>query len=121
MPIERMDGDLRTRVLNDRGVVADVVPVTMRGDDELQRPVARCQLVGDPGERRDRGVDGDRLARARVREDMDVRPDGADDAAQAFHAASLAGSRWGRSGGRLRAEHLEYPPVDPARRRRTLL
>ncbi len=83
-PIERVDRDVRTRVARDRGVVADVIPVAVRGQDELQRPVARRQLVGDPRERRDRGVDGDRLARARVREEVDVGGDGPDDPGQMF-------------------------------------
>ena len=66
-------------------VVADVIPVAVGRDDELERPVARGQLVRDPGERRRRGVDGDRLARARVREDVDVRGGGPDDAGDVLH------------------------------------
>ena len=83
--VERMDRDVRAGVLGDGGVVADVVPVAVRRHDELERPVARGQLVGDPGEARGRGVDGDRLARALVRQDVDVRRDGPDDAVEALH------------------------------------
>ena len=36
--IEGVDGDLGARVLGDDRVVADVVPVPVRGDDELQGP-----------------------------------------------------------------------------------
>jgi hypothetical protein len=40
IPVERMDGNRRARVVGDGGVVADMVPVPVRGDDELQRPAA---------------------------------------------------------------------------------
>ena len=55
----------RAGVRRQRGVVADVVPVAVGRDDQLERPAALGQLGGDPGQRRDRGVDRDRLARRR--------------------------------------------------------
>ena len=84
LAVEGMDGDLRAGVFGDRGVVTDVVPVAVGRDDELEGPVARGQLVGDPGEGRDRGVDGDRLATAWVGQDVDVGRGRPDDPAEAF-------------------------------------
>ena len=86
VPVERMDGDRRARVLRDRRVVADVIPVAVGRHDELERPRSRRQLVRDPGETRRRGVDRDRLLRPRIGEDMDVRRDRADDARETVHA-----------------------------------
>ena len=80
-----MDGDLRAGVGRHGGVVADVIPMAVGRDDQLERPVARRELVGDPGERRDRRVDRDRLAAPRVGEDVDVRSDRSDDPEEALH------------------------------------
>ena len=90
LAIEGVDGDVGAGVLRDRRVVADVVPVAVRGHDELEGPVAGGELVGDPGERRRRRVDGDGLARPRVGQDVDVRGDRSDDAMQALHRAIVA-------------------------------
>ena len=62
LAIERVDRDVGAGVGGHRGVVADVIPVAMGRDDELERPAALGQLVRDPGERRDRRVDRDGLA-----------------------------------------------------------
>jgi hypothetical protein len=48
--IERVDGDLSAGVLGDHRVVSDVVPVTVRGHDELERPIPLLELLADPGE-----------------------------------------------------------------------
>ena len=50
--VEGVDGDRRAGRRGDRGVVADVVPVAMGRDDELERPAARGQPLGDPGRAR---------------------------------------------------------------------
>jgi hypothetical protein len=69
----------------DRGVVAEVVPVTVGGHDQLQRPVAGGELLGDPRDRRDRGVDRDRLAGPLIGQDVDVRRDRPDDPRDPLH------------------------------------
>ena len=81
-----MDRDVRAGVRGDRGVVADVVPVAVRGHDQLEGPAALGQLAGDPGQRRGRGVDGDGLPGAGVGQQVDVGGDRPDDPAEAFHA-----------------------------------
>ena len=48
--VQRMDGDLGAGMLGHGRVVADVIPVTMTGDDQLQRPVALSEFLGDPGQ-----------------------------------------------------------------------
>ena len=106
LAVERMDRDLRAGVFGDRGVVADVIPVPVGRDDELERPVAGGQLIGDPGQRRRRGVDRDRFAGPRVRKDMDVRRDRPDDAVESLHPRIVAG---GRTGGRSRATGAATP------------
>ena len=78
--VQRMDGDLGAGVRLDRGVVADVVPVAVRADDQLERPAPLRERAADPVQARDRGVDRDRLAAPLVGEDMDVGRDRADDA-----------------------------------------
>jgi hypothetical protein len=88
--IERMDRDVRAGRGGNRGVIADVIPMAVRRDDELQRPVAGGQLVGDPGKRRRRRVDRDRLSRARVGQDVDVGGDRPDDAADALYVTPRA-------------------------------
>jgi hypothetical protein len=62
--IEGMDRDIGARMCRHGSVVADVIPMAMRRDDELQGPVASDKLVGDPRQRRCRRVDRDRLARS---------------------------------------------------------
>jgi hypothetical protein len=84
--IEGMNGDLGTGRGGERGVVADVIPVAMGRDDEFERPVARGQLIGDPGEGRRRGIDGDRLARPLVGQHVDIGRDRADDPMDPLHA-----------------------------------
>jgi hypothetical protein len=79
--IEGMDRDIGARMYRHGGVVADVIPVAMRRDDELQGPVASGQLVGDPSQGRCRRVDRNRLARSWVGEDVDIGRNGPDDAA----------------------------------------
>ena len=66
-------------------VLARVVPVAVRRDDEGQPPAARLELAGDPGQARDRRVDRDRLARARVRDQVDVRLQRPDDPRHQLH------------------------------------
>ncbi len=88
-----VDRDLRTGVLGHGRVVPDVVPVAMGADDELEGPAALLEGAGDPGERRRRGVDGDGLARRRVREHVDVRRDGPDDGVDPLHGPSVARAR----------------------------
>ena len=99
--VERMDRDVGAGVRGDRGVVADVVPVPVGADDELQRPVAGGQLVGDPGQRRRRGVDGDGLAGPLVGQDVDVRGDRADDPVEVLHPGIVAHGALARLGARL--------------------
>jgi hypothetical protein len=60
--IEPMHGDLGSGVGRNRGVVADVIPVPVRGHDQLQGPLAFGQRLRDPGEARRRRVDRDGLA-----------------------------------------------------------
>jgi len=62
LTVRRVDGDRRTGVLGDRRVVADVVPVAVRRDDQLQRPATGLELAADPGQRGNRGIDRDRLS-----------------------------------------------------------
>ena len=95
--VGRMDGDGRTGVLGHRGVVPDVIPVPVRADDQLQGPVPLFQRSGDPGQRRGRRVDGDRLARRRIREDVDVGCDRPDDRVDVLHDLSLARRAHGRA------------------------
>lgn len=92
MSIERVDRDLGPGVLRDPGVVADVVPVAVRGDDVFQGPVAGRELLGDPLEAGQGGVDGDRLAGPVVGEDVEVGREDADDAVELGQdeASSLA-------------------------------
>jgi hypothetical protein len=85
-----MNRDIRPGRGGNRGVVADVIPVAVRRDDELQRPGAGGQLVGDPGERRRRRVDRDRLSGAWVRQDVNVGGNRPDDAAQALYVTPRA-------------------------------
>ena len=61
LTIEGMDRDVRAGVRRDRRVVTDVVPVAVGRHDELEGPAALGQLALDPGQRRRRGVDRDRL------------------------------------------------------------
>jgi hypothetical protein len=88
--VERMNGDLGARMPGYRGVVADVIPVAVGRDDELQGPVAGGQLIDDPRQRRGRRVDRDRFARARIRQDVDVRRNGSDDPAEALYVRPRA-------------------------------
>jgi hypothetical protein len=88
--IEGMDRDIGAGMCRYGGVVADVVPVAMRRDDELQGPVASDKLVGDPGQGRCRRVDRDRLARSWVGEDVDVCGDRPDDATEALYVRPRA-------------------------------
>jgi hypothetical protein len=90
MPVERMNRDIRAGRGGNRGVVADVVPVAVRRDDELQDPVAGGQLVGDPGEGRRGRVDRERLTAARISQDVDVGGDRPDDAAEALYVRPRA-------------------------------
>jgi hypothetical protein len=88
--VERMNGDIGARMPRDRGIVADVIPVAVGRDDELQGPVAGGQLIDDPRQRRGRRVDRDRFARARIRQDVDVRRNGSDDPAEALYVRPRA-------------------------------
>ncbi len=81
----------RPGVLGDGRVVADVVPVAVGRDDELERPGTGRQLLGDPGQRGRGDIDGDGLARAGVGQDVDVGPDRPDDPMQTFHAGAPGG------------------------------
>ena len=90
MAIEGVDGDLGAGRGDHRGIVADVIPVAMRRDDELQCPVTGGQLVCDPGERRRGRVDGDRLSCAWIGEDVNVGRNRADDAAEALYVMPRA-------------------------------
>jgi hypothetical protein len=90
LTIEWMRGDIGTGVLRYSGVVADVIPVAVARHDELQRPLTRRELIGDPAQARHRGVDRDRLARTFIRKDVDIRRKGTDDAVQVFHPTSVA-------------------------------
>src|SRR5690349_13512968 len=74
-----------------------MVPVAVARNDELQGPVARRQLVGDPGHRRRGRVDGDGLARTRVGEHVDVGRERTDDTMELLHG------RAARRSGRLRS------------------
>ncbi len=76
--VERMDGDPGAGVGGDRSVVADVIPMAVGRDDELERPLAGRELIGDPGQARDRGVDRDRLTCPGIGEDVHVRRHGSD-------------------------------------------
>src|SRR4051812_6621807 len=93
-----MDRDVGPRVIGDGLVVADVVPVAVRRYDQLERPVTRGEFVSDPGEGRRGCVDGDRLARPFVREDVHVRRDRPDDTRDVLHRGSVAGSGAGTRG-----------------------
>ena len=88
--VVRMDRDVGAGVFGNRRVVADVIPVTVGADDQLERPAAFRERIGDPGEGRRRGVDGDRLARRRVGEHVDVGRDGPDDGLDPVHRPSVA-------------------------------
>ena len=88
-----MDRDVRAGVVRDAGVVADVVPVPMGRDDELQRPFARGKLLGDPLQARNGGVDRDRLTRPIVAQDVQVRRQDADDAMELGQGAWTSGDR----------------------------
>jgi hypothetical protein len=88
--VERMNGDIGARMPRDRGIVADVIPVAVGRDDELQDPVAGGQLVDDPRQRRGRRVDRDGFACSRVGEDVDVGRDRPDDPAEALYVRPRA-------------------------------
>jgi hypothetical protein len=88
--VEGMNGDLGARMPGYRRVVADVIPVAVGRDDELQGPVAGGKLIDDPRQRRGRGVDRDRFTRARIRQDVDVRRCGPDDPVEALYVRPRA-------------------------------
>jgi hypothetical protein len=84
IPVERMDGYLGTGMRGDRRVVTDVIPVAVGRDDELERPAPVSEFVGDPGQARRCRIDRDRLVRARVGQDVNVRGDRSDDPGEAL-------------------------------------
>ena len=86
LAVEGVDGDLGAGVLGHGGVVADVVPVAVGRHDQLERPAPCGELGADPGQRRDRRVDRDRLPAALIGQDLDVRGNRADGPAEELHA-----------------------------------
>jgi len=107
MPIERVDRDLGAGLAGDHGVVPDVIPMPVGRDDQLECPATRLEFIADPGQARRGRVDRDRLARAMVGEDVDVRRYWPDDPREAFHRPWLRGS--------LRSQHVKDARIDPSR------
>src|SRR5688572_17665069 len=108
-----MHGDQRTGVLRDPRVVADMVPVAVRGDDQLERPPASLELAPYPLEGRDRRVDRDRLARSRVAQDVDVRRQDAGDPGDRFDDVRGSGRGHGvrTIGSRARPAQASMAPI----------
>lgn len=80
MAIEQVRRNLRARQIGDRGVIADVIPVAVRRDDQLERPSALGEGRGQPIDAWRGRVDRDGLTRRLVAEDVEVGRDRPDDA-----------------------------------------
>ena len=70
-------------------VLARVIPVAVSRDDEGEAPPPRFKLAGDPHQARDRRVDRDRLSRAQVRDQVDVRLQRTDDPGHELRVVQL--------------------------------